>query len=371
MDAGGDIMNAIDHGGRIYEYAEKHLVDWTEIEDFSANINPLGPPQKVLDVLSESLQQIQHYPDRRHVMVKRVLSMRLSLAEDQILCGNGATEVIDLLIETLRPSRLAILTPAFQGYEQVARRWGIPLLKISMIIEDSLVFPMEKLLADLRPGDGLIINNPHNPLGFALKAEELLPLLELLETREVYMIIDESFMDFLPDQTLWSMIPSIKNHRFLYVVRSATKMYAIPGLRFGYMVGDANLVALIETKRDGWSVNQLAQTAASIAYQDKAFDERTWRFLDIEKHWISQTWGKHPSVEVLPFHANFFLVRFSKERIATQLLEMLGNKRVYLRGMNGFEPLDNRYLRVAIKHHEQNVKLWNLVEAFLCGSLST
>ena len=365
VDTGGDALTTTYHGGRIYEFADRHSVAWSQVEDFSANINPLGPPESVMQTLIQSLQQIRHYPDHRHTMVKKVLAQRFSVAEEQILCGNGATEVIDLWLEALRPTRLAILTPAFQGYESAAHRWGIPLLKLPMMQGDALEFPVPSMLAKLRPGDGLIVNNPHNPTGFAIRAKELSAMIDQLEDRQVHVMVDESFIDFLHDQEEWSVLKRTHESRYLYVLRSATKMYAIPGLRFGFAVGNPEVLARVEKKRDGWSVNQLAQLAAATAYQDREYDQLTWTWLEEEKRWLRQTWGNQASIHLYTPSANFFLVRFPSADKALELSKHLAESRVYLRGMDGFFPLDDRFVRVAIRTRDKNESLWQWATDFL------
>ena len=352
------------HGGRIYEYAQDHAVTYSEIEDVSANINPLGQPAQVIIDLQQSLGDIRHYPDHRHTLVKRVLSRRYGVPEEQLFCGNGATEVLDLLLEALRPTRLAILTPAFQGYEHAANRWHIPVVKFPMIWQEQWAIPAESLVKELRNGDCLIINNPHNPTGFAMQTDELTMLFERLMTQGVRVIVDESFMDFLRDQALWSALRKAIVTDSLYVLRSATKMYAIPGLRFGFAVGNANVFARIENGRDGWSVNQLAQRAAVIAYQEPEFDQRTWQWLDEELCWLQTTWGQHPMISMQSPHANFFLIRLPTADIARTLWQTLADQRIYLRGMQGFAPLDDHYLRIAIKTRDKNAMLWHALTEF-------
>ncbi len=356
------------HGGRVYEYAEAHDAAWSEIADFSANINPLGPPPAVLRAVTGSLGQIRHYPDARHQAVKRVLSQRFGVEPERIVCGNGATEALALLLEALRPQRLMVLTPAFQGYEATARHLHIPVLKVPLWQDGGVAFSQLTLVQSLQCGDAVIVNNPHNPTGYAFTARELAELAEVLQERGVHLIVDESFMDFLPDQERWSVLPLTRKIASLSVLRSATKMYAIPGLRFGFAVCAADLAAQIERVRDGWSVNQLAQVAAVAAYQGVGFDEQTWTWLKEETSWLYTTWGRHSLIELQPPHANFFLVQIKQGGLARKLLRHLEQQRVYLRGMAGFELLDDTFLRVAIQTRGQNERLWRAVEGFVAAT---
>ena len=198
-----------------------------------------------------------------------------------------------------------------------------------------------------------------------MQAHELTTLLDRLMNQGVLVIVDESFIDFLADQELWSVWRKAIVNDSLYVLRSATKMYAIPGLRFGFAVGNARVFDRIEKGRDGWSVNQLAQRAAVIAYQEPEFDQRTWQWLEEEWRWLQTTWGHHPLISMQPPHANFFLIRLPAVDIARTLWQTLAKRRIYLRGMQGFSPLDDHYLRIAIKTRDKNEMLWHAVTEFL------
>lgn len=349
------------HGGRIYEYAEKQSSDWSQIEDFSANINPLGPPASVLTELQLAFSMIRHYPDHRHALIKQILAKRFSVTPEMLLCGNGASEALWLLLEELRPSRLVTLTPAFQGYQATARRLGIPVVEIPIFHEGKIELPFAQLLTQCQPGDCLILNNPHNPTGAAWRFSDYEPVLQEFLKHKITVIVDESFMDFLADQEQWSAITKISHHTSLFVVRSATKMYAIPGLRFGFAIGQPDIIYRIEKWRDGWSVNQLAQQAAAVAYQDHEFDKQTWGWLKREHEWLKDTWGNHSQIEVFPTKVNFFLVRLKLKIHTLNLLDKLVKKRIYLRTMTGFSPLDDHYLRIALRSPSANQKLWSEV----------
>jgi threonine-phosphate decarboxylase len=348
------------HGGRIYEYAERSGRTPDEILDFSANINPLGPPESVIAAVHAAVKDIQHYPDTRQAGVKSVLTYRFQIEDiDAVFCGNGAAEVIDLTVRQLRPERVYVLEPAFLEYETAARRAGASVVHVPLPDDFSLTHVVDRVHPRPSHGDLVVLNNPHNPTGHCWGRREALEVLEELSARGVHALVDESFMDFRWDEDGLTLIPFVKHLKTVVVVRSATKMYAIPGLRFGFGVAHPDTVRRIEADRDHWSVNHLAQAAAAAAYQETEFVQRTWQWLKAEHEHIKGTWGALSAVRLFPPSVNYFLVHLDSNIDAERIVQGLEEKGIYVRRCDSFRCLDSHYLRMAIKSHMHNEYLWH------------
>ncbi|QRF22982.1 aminotransferase class I/II-fold pyridoxal phosphate-dependent enzyme [Alicyclobacillus sp. TC] len=353
------------HGGRIYEYAEQSGRSLTELLDFSANINPLGPPSSVMSAIQDALKEIRHYPDARQSRVIETIRSKYGLSEDYgVFCGNGASEILDLTIRSLSPKRVWILEPAFSEYRQAAYRAGAKVME-KTIGNTSLQNTLLEIVDSSMKGDLLIINNPHNPTGYCWRQEEFSASLPMLCRKEVTVLLDESFMDFRLDEENRTLMRQVIHLPNLVVVRSATKMYAIPGLRFGYGIAHRELSNRIEHNRDRWSVNHLAQAAATAAYQDRAFSEATWNWLSHEQQYILATWGSSNAGHLFMPSVNYFLFRFHENIPVHKILKRLEAEGIFVRRCHDFATLSERYIRVAIQTHSANESLWNALNQAL------
>lgn len=350
----------MEHGGRIDDYAAQTGKEAGDILDCSANINPLGPPASVMEALQRSLPGIRHYPDTRHRQVKAVLAQRFQIAPESILCGNGATECMELLVRWLRPSRCVILDPAFGEYEAIARRCGRPILRLSLFAGVRFTLPLAALGQALRSGDLLFLNHPHNPSGSSWPVAEWLPFVQAWAQAGIHVIVDESFIDFLPEADAQSVLRYAAYTPHLYVVRSATKMYAIPGLRFGFAVGAPQVLVALEEQRDPWSVNQLAQAAASVAYLDEPYAALTADWLRRAQAWLKETWAAHPTWTVFPTAINFFLVRFASPEQSLLIQNRLRlEEGIFVRSCGNFAGLSDAYARIALRTDADNERVWS------------
>ncbi len=372
------------HGGRIYEYSKRTGMSTEDILDFSANINPLGPPQSAMAAIVAALNGIRHYPDTRHAAAKEVVCARFEIPDSRaVFCGNGASEVIDLTLRRVQPKRVYVFEPAFSEYEAAAHRVGARVVHIPLeIFASQRHLSLRDALAAAAPqrnipgnapapkaGDVVVVNNPHNPTGRCFMRAEVLELAEELCARGVVVLADESFLDFRADGGELTVIPWVFQMRTLVVVRSATKMYAIPGLRFGFGVAHPDLVARIEEHRDFWSVNHLAQAAATAGYQDEAFVQQTHQWIARETAYVQRTWGAHPRLQLEPPGANYFLVKLDSGIDVESVVSGLEHQGLFVRRCDDFRGLGSHHLRIAIRRHADNERLWLSFSDFLNRSL--
>ncbi|MHB1629591.1 MAG: threonine-phosphate decarboxylase [Bacilli bacterium] len=354
-------VNQLEHGGRIDDYSAQTGKEAGDILDCSANIHPLGPPASVMEAIERSLSGIRHYPDPRHRQVKKALAQRFQVEPESVLCGNGATECMELLVRWLRPSRCVILDPAFGEYEAIARRCDRPILRLSLFDGSRFALPLSALDQALCPGDLLFLNHPHNPSGSSWPVAGWLPFAQAWAQAGVHVLIDESFADFLPQADAQSALRRAARSPNLYVVRSATKMFAIPGLRFGFAVGTPRVLGELEEQRDPWSVNHLAQRAAAAAYLDGSFAELTADWLSRAQARQKETWAAHPAWTVFPTSVNFFLVRFASREQSLQVQDGLRREAIFLRSCGNFAGLSDAYARIALRTEDENERVWSAV----------
>ncbi len=352
------------HGGRVYEYAAATGRKLADVLDFSANINPLGPPESAMEALLSALPLIRHYPDARHTAIKHVIAGANGIPADSLFCGNGAIEVLELIFRAIQPKRTFVFSPAFSEYERIARLYGSS-EQIPLDIQETVRLPLDRFNRRLQAGDAVVLNNPHNPSGVYWAKSDWMKHFTMWAEAGVFILIDESFIDFLPNPEDVSAVGEAACRKRIFVIQSATKIFSIPGLRFGFGVAVPEMVDRIEQTRDSWSVNALALAAASAAYQDHAFIDRTRGWLREEQSFIRKTWGSHEDIHVYPTSVNFFLARFLNGDICDELERGLQSNGMFVRRCSQFTGLGREYLRIAIKTRADNERLWREVSRLL------
>ncbi len=350
------------HGGNLAWASAQADCLPQEILDFSASINPLGPPQSVLTAIQQHLGEISAYPDPASTSIRRALGQLHNISSDWILVGNGAAELLTWACRSLSMlPQVHLLTPAFSDYSRALKSFdaNICVHSIDLEAEESSIQPEHFLLPSLRnlcnlpnlPTSGLLLNNPHNPTGQIVSKAELLPLID----RFAQVVIDEAFMEFLPAQDAYSLIDELAAHPNLVILRSLTKFYSIPGLRLGYAIAHPDLLAQWQSWRDPWSVNALAIAAGVAALQDEAFQSETYRWLAAAKPQLYQGLANIPGLFPFASAANFFLVRCDVS--VTVLQKELLKRRILIRDCISFAELGDRYFRVAVRTEAENARL--------------
>ncbi len=352
------------HGGNLVWAALLAGCSPSLILDFSASINPLGPPTSAIAAIQGALGSLSAYPDPAYGTLREALGRWHSLPAGWILPGNGAAELLTLAGRALASlESVVMLTPAFGDYGRALAAFGreaiaLPLDLASFAELSTTDFShwvqtqLARTLESCVGSAGALINNPHNPTGCLLRREDLLPLLDRCEL----VVIDEAFMDFLGADPPESLISLVQAHKNLVIVRSLTKFFSLPGLRLGYAIGHPDRLAQWQKWRDPWPVNTLASAAAEAALQDTAFQQQTWDWLPPARQQLRAGMAALPGLTVYPGSANFLLVK--TEASATALQKALLQKhRVLVRDCVSFPELGDRAFRVAVRTSEENQRL--------------
>jgi len=359
------------HGGNLAWAAEIAGCSPNSLLDFSASINPLGPPASVLAAIQGAIAKLRHYPDPQYGELRAALADYHGLAADWLLPGNGAAELLtwaarDLsLAANSSPAVACVVTPAFRDYHRAFSSFGVKLLPWPLL-------PFQKPGMGLNSTDffalgwpdpepsatGSLINNPHNPTGHLFAAQELLPLLE----RFSLVVVDEAFMDFLPPSQSQSLIPWVTTCPNLVIVRSLTKFYTLPGLRIGYAIGHPDRLRRWQQWRDPWPVNELAVAAAMAAVGDSEFQARTWQWLPPTRQALRDGIEALPGLHPLPGAANYLLVKAEQSVLPLQE-RLLKQHRVLIRDCLSFGELGDRYLRVAVRTNFENERFLTALQS--------
>ncbi len=336
-------MALFPHGGQVYAAASRLGIPPEKILDFSACINPLGPPPAATAAARRALRRIASYPDPFATELVSALSRHLGFPPDCFLVGNGSTELIHLIARLASSGRAGIFVPTFSEYERAIRlSGGRPALLDS--------FSVRSLLSR----DLLFLCNPNNPTGRLLPKREVL---KIAERCGGILVVDEAFIDFEPAESVIAEAADWSARRRVVVLRSFTKFYALTGLRVGYLVAAPQFVSLLRKRQEPWSVNIAAQAAAAAALGDKPYEERTRRLIMVERGKLERDLsdlGFFP----IPSAANFLLVKAPAPLLTPDRLrravERLAAEGILIRNAADFLPLPTGHFRLAVRTGREN-----------------
>jgi L-threonine-O-3-phosphate decarboxylase len=325
--------------------------------DFSASINPLGPPDTALEAIRLYAKDICRYPDPNYLDLRAAIAHHHHIDADWILPGNGAAELLTWAAwEFSKLDATLIMTPGFGDYYRSLHTFGTRILNRSLLMPDKELGCIDAVLGSLPTviphSLGVIINNPHNPTGQIWQREMLMPYLDRFDL----VVVDESFMDFLTPDREQSLIPLLADYPNLAIIRSLTKFYSLPGLRLGYCVAHPDRLRRWQKWRDPWPVNTLAAAAGIAVLGDGEFQQRTWDWLPSARSQLELGLREISGLHPYPSAANFLLVRTNS--LATHLQErLLQRDRIQIRDCLSFPELGDRFFRVAVRTLADNERL--------------
>ncbi|GGF82381.1 threonine-phosphate decarboxylase [Paenibacillus albidus] len=325
--------------------------------DFSANINPLGPPPGVLESLRELLPAVTAYPDPGHRRLKRMLAEHTGTGADWLTVGNGAAESMALLLLAVGPRTVGIAEPCFSEYRQLAEQFGAVVKSVQGASARDYKANVEDLAALLEQVDLLFLGQPNNPNGVQYAVEELTQLAEQAERTGTYLAVDEAFIDFIDPGRRQSLLPELARFPHTVLVRSMTKFYAIPGLRLGYTVAHPALAAAMTGKQVTWSVNALALLAGEACLLSGAAYERRTRSLITAERESLRSGLLELGCKVPPGEANFLLCSLPSPWTAAELQDRMGRSGILVRSCAMYPGLEAGHIRVAVKGPEDNAVL--------------
>lgn len=354
------------HGGNVEAIARQYGLREEKIIDFSANINPLGPPSKVIKALKEHLSKIARYPDPETIKLREELSKYLKINPENIIVGNGAVEVIYLICRTLRPRKALIVVPAFSEYESALGSVGCRIKFFPLKPKDEFRLNIKELLKNIENIDLLFLCNPNNPTGELINKADLLKIIEVARKRGVFVVVDEVFMDFVESAEAETLIYETVEKDNLFIIRSLTKFFALPGIRIGYGIGNKRLLEKLKIHKEYWSVNVLAQIAGIAALKDKEYIKKTKKLIPKERKFLYHRLSKINGLRPYPSVANFILCRLSTNRVNSAIIrKKLLQKNILIRDCSSFRSLNNSYIRIAIRTHQENLQLINFLSNIL------
>lgn len=323
--------------------------------DFSANLNPLGMPEAVREAARLAVEGAQHYPDPFCRRLAGAIARRDEVSAEEIVCGNGAADLIFRLAFALRPKKALVTAPTFSEYEQALTAVGCTVAR-HMLREEEDFALTGRILEDLTSGvDLLFLCTPNNPTGSPIGEALLGEILSRCREKGTRLVLDECFLHLSDGGPAHSQAKWLSRYPELVLLRAFTKCYAMPGLRLGYcLTGDGALREKLWACAQPWSVSAVAQAAGLAALAECPQHPAAARaFLAKERPFLAAALEKL-GMKVYPSAANYLLFRRPG---CTDLKERLAQRGVLIRSCANYPGLGSHYYRVAVRPHRENLVL--------------
>jgi threonine-phosphate decarboxylase len=347
----------IEHGGNIYAAVRESGLRLNQVVDFSANINPLGPSSLALRAVARALDTTAHYPDPDCVALRVALAERYQLSPEQLIMGNGSSELIHLLPHALPITRALIVGPTFSEYARAVSLGSGRVIEVTAKRAEQYRPPIEEVIETVQKNraiDAVFLCTPNNPTGQAVDVEDIREVIRATSRRKAWLILDETFVDYCEER---SIVAEVTRYSKLVVLRSFTKFYALPALRIGYLAGDVRTVRQIRRRQPPWSVNMLAQVAALSSINDESYVRKSRAIMEVERPRLAKGLASLPGVRVYPSAGNFLLVDLALGYSAREIAGLLRRRGLLVKVCSGTRGLSQQAMRIAVRTPAQNRRL--------------
>lgn len=348
------------HGGDVWGFSRKHNVPVEKVLDFSAPINFLGASPKAVEAVKNCAGLIRFYPDPNPTDLKLEVARYVGrgVGLENVILGNGSIELIYMLTEAFPAGFKAVIPiPSFTEYEKAALRVHGEIVFVRM--DDDFALDTLRVKSAVTEDSRIIyICNPHSPSGTLYAKEKILELADFCSGRNTIVCVDENYIEFTNKIAETTVAGFVKKYENLFVIRSVTKFYGMPGIRFGYGLAAEDLIESLEVVRQPWSINSLAGVATLAAFRDKEFIDRTKLSIVVERTRLARMLDDIDGLRVFPSETNFLLVRILNDRLTSiELKEMMAERGILIRDCSTFVGLDSSYFRVTVRSLDDNLKL--------------
>lgn len=343
-------MKDLGHGANVDNMAKKFGKNENDIIDFSSNVNPHIISDLGKYVL-EGLEKSRSYPDINYTNLRNNISDYIKVDSELIIPGNGATEIIYLLMKSIK-RRLAILNPTFSEYGRGAKLNNLEIIDFHLKEENNFSIDLDEIQKNMDKFDSLFICNPNNPNG---KVKDLNELLDLMIENDKLLIVDETFMEFVGEEEKYSLINKIEQTPNLFILKAVTKFFGMPGLRLGYGVtSNKQIIKNIYEYKEPWTINSFAENLSNYLFKDKEYINGSKDYYINERKFMLEELRKLSRLKVYDTDTNFVLIKLDDDEANSLKLELFEKYNILIRDASNFIGLDKSYIRVAIKSHNDN-----------------
>lgn len=351
------------HGSDVETIAARYRIEQDTIIPYASNVNPLGISPMALEALSNSIDIINTYPDRNYTSLRYAIANYCNIDPEMIILGNGTSELIRRTIETIAPQKTAILGPTYAEYSNAAKLAGSKVVTYMTKELDDFELDVDMLLNALEESvELLIICNPNNPTSKVIDRNQMDTILNRCLELNIFVMVDETYVEFVKDINLISSVPLTKKYDNLIVLRGVSKFFACPGLRLGYgITHNEDFLAATSNSKIPWNINSYANIA-SVMFSDTKYINLTQSLIQTERNLIYSALSMRKTIKVYKPEANFVLIKLLKEgQTATDVFDYCLKKGLMIRDCTDYKGLGSQYIRFCFLKPEQNDVVVNTI----------
>lgn len=336
-----------EHGANPFMVYEKLEIDRPgQIIDFSENVNPAGPPKVIQESWEELAAKITAYPDPEGEPFLSAVANFHDIEKASLFIGNGAAELLTLNAERYRGRKAIVVHPTFSEYETSLNAKGVEVIRVLASEEDGFKLPLAEIKAAMKSASALYLCTPNNPTGVMPEQDDLVNIIRFGAENGCEIVLDEAFIDFIDESK--SFISELSKNPHVIIVRSMTKMYAIPGIRLGYVTANPVIINEIKELAPHWNVNGIAAHIGALCLQVDNYRERAINHSNAERLQMKVFLEARGCI-VTDSTVNFLSFKPREGQNARQLYEDLLGKGMVLRHSENFRGMDGRWLRIGMK----------------------
>jgi threonine-phosphate decarboxylase len=352
------------HGGQLRQIAAQYGIPAERLTDFSANINPNGPPSSVLAAMRRALEDpatLGVYPDLELIELKQTIAKCTGVRPENVAAANGFVPLLESALRSRKIERCLLPVPSFNEYRNVLENAGVAIIPYRLSPDQGFEYKSDTVLQAIldHSCDAILLANPHNPSGALCSAQRMKGLVEMAAGHGVTVLLDEAFIDYCPNESLTRQAMESTN---LIVFRSVTKFFAVPGLRVAYATANSRHIDAMNCFVAPWPIASIAVDAVCAALNDETYTEESRLANEQRRLWLERELTRL-KIATSTSNANFLLLRFPPKIDVNLLWErMIVEERLVLRLCTNFEGLAEGYLRIAVRSERENERLIGSLE---------
>ena len=366
MSTTGNLSPAV-HGGQLRQIAARFGVAAEQLLDFSANINPTGPPRSALAAIQRALDDpatLETYPDLELSELRQTISNYIGAAPECFAVANGFASLLDAALRSFGIKRCLLPVPSFSEYRRGLENGGVDVISYALSPDNAFAYEIDPIRQAFlnHSCDAILLANPQNPSGVLCDASQMRQLIEVAARCGATVLLDEAFIDFCPIASLTRFAVERSN---VIVFRSVTKFFAIPGLRVAYAAAESSRILAMNRYIAPWPIAGIASVATCAALNERAYAEESRLANDRRRSWLEERLAKM-QITTYPSSVNFLLLRFPEDVDVSVLWErMIVDEQIVLRRCENFEKLATGHLRIAVRSDMENERLIRSLERVL------
>lgn len=350
------------HGSDLEKVEEIYGIRREDLHPFASNVNPFGLSEKVKTALAEHMEVISDYPDREYKELKAAIHAYTGVDTEYILPGSGVTELIVTFIHTIKPQKTIVVEPTYSEYKRDLKEIKSEIIDHVLQEQDQFRLNTDDLISKIDDTiDMVILCNPNNPTSTCINKEQLTKIAEHCKATSTFVLIDETYIEFVKKPEEISALSLVKDYNNLLVLRGVSKFFAAPGLRLGYgCTSNTKLLHYINKHSNPWSINSVAAYAGALLFKDTDYINKTRDQIALEQNLVCSALRPRKTIKIYQPVTNFVLIRLLRNDLtASDVFEHCIKKGLMIRDCSNFMGLSDKYIRFCFLSPEEDDLLVN------------